>query len=219
VKIPTLHERKRGCGYRTPGGLYLMGPPPGEPCSLLPIELAVCPTCGSGFKPSRGWTWIEPDPITGPGPHQSDRHTKRCPLGEPGRMGDRAGLIWIGEQFYRTPAEFMREAADMGISRRIGGVPNDYVPGKTWVLLAHRKALIKGCQLAGQPGHGPEFNCHFCGGSGIVEAAGIFTAYRPTHIEYVVKGDEDEDTLRSLWKRGIKPVKVVPVEDQAALPA
>ena len=197
MKIPTLHERKRGCGYRTPGGLYLMGPPPGEPCSLLPIELAVCPTCGSGFKPSRGWTWIEPDPITGPGPHQSDRHTKRCPLGEPGRMGDRAGLIWIGEQFYKTPAEFMREAADMGISRRIGGVPNDYVPGKTWVLLAHRKALVKG----------------------IDEAAGIFTAYRPTHIEYVVKGDEDEDTLRSLWKRGIKPVKVVPVEDQAALPA
>ena len=33
-------------------------------CGLLPIELVRCPCCGGGVKPSRGFTWINPEALT-----------------------------------------------------------------------------------------------------------------------------------------------------------
>jgi len=52
----------------------------------------------------------------------------------------RAGLLWIGERFYRTPADFDREAKVLGISRRIAAVPRGFKLGD-WILLAHRKVM------------------------------------------------------------------------------
>src|SRR6185436_15208748 len=81
ASIRTSAEGARGCGYRAPGGKYLVSGAPSEACSKLPVELATCPCCGSGIKPSRAWTWITPGPLLDPGPHGSEQHDAVCPLG------------------------------------------------------------------------------------------------------------------------------------------
>jgi len=57
-EIEVRYESKRGCGWRKPGGLYLMADGPAELCGKLPIPLEICPSCGGGIKLSRGWTWV-----------------------------------------------------------------------------------------------------------------------------------------------------------------
>ena len=190
IEIATRVEARRGCGWRKPGGLYLIAGKPSEPCPLLPVALEVCPTCGEGIKPARSWTWVDADdlldlPLEHPGSTPAE-HTLLCPLGR--RLG-RAGLLWIGEAFYPTPRAFMEEAARMGISRRITAVPRDFQWGRTWVLCAHRSAIAPT-----EPGGDP--------------IAGVFTLFRPTAVEYVVRGDEDEQELERLVERGIQPVRV-----------
>jgi hypothetical protein len=187
----TVVEGARGCGYRKGGGLYLMAGEPNAPCSLLPLALEVCPTCGGGIKPARGWTWVDADGLLGlpRGAHPPTRHSKACPF--TGELGA-TGLIWIGAAFYSTPESFMREARRMGISRRITAVPKGLEVGETWVLLAHRNV--------------PEL--HADGDDDKVDAPGVFSAFKPERIEYVVKGDETEDELAALEKRGIEPVRV-----------
>jgi hypothetical protein len=56
-------EHKRGCGYRKPGGMYLVSLGIGRDCGKLPIPLTVCPCCGAGIKFSRGFTWISDEII------------------------------------------------------------------------------------------------------------------------------------------------------------
>lgn len=191
--IRTVVEGPRGCGYRHPGGLYLMAGAPSEPCPKLPINLTVCPTCGGGIKPARSWTWVDGDLLTDPGPHGNDRHSTACPLTD--GVGP-AGLIWVGEGFYPTPGAFLTEAAKLGISRRITTVPRDLEIGKTWVLLAHRRVL--------PPAH-----------AGGEKRPGIFSLFRPTRIEYVIRGNETDEELERLVARGIEPVRVKRAEKSA----
>ena len=47
--------------------------------------------------------------------------------------------------------------------------------------------------------------------------AAIFMVTRPTHIEYVVKGDETGEELEKLVKRGITPVQVKRLERQTSM--
>lgn len=194
--VPVVTEGRRGCGYRKPGGLYLMAGRPSEACELLPVELTVCPTCGEGVKHSRGWTWIDATKLLGlPIHHGSASHAKRCPFFSD--LG-RSGLIWVGQAFYETPEAFMREANSMGVSRRINTVPRDLEVGKTWVLLAHMAAWPPTLSdPKGKPG--------------------IFSAFKPKKIEYVVKGDEGEEELERLRERGIEPVEVRHADDQEEL--
>ena len=129
-------ESKRGCGFRKVGGLYLMGDKGGRPCGRMPLPLEVCPACGEGIKQSRGWTWIDPSKLFKgtecarplhlafvdlvlPGRPES---CASCPLHNLGEW-ERAGLLWIGSGFYPTPQHFMEEAKELGISKRISGVP------------------------------------------------------------------------------------------------
>lgn len=200
--MPTIHESHetaRGCGFRRGGGLYLVSGGLSEPCPKLPIELHVCPTCGGGVKQTRGFTWITPDPLLDPGPHGSEHHEVVCPLGTAidWSGGKRCGLIWIGESFYATPDAFMEEAGAMGVSRRISAVPREFVVGETWVALAHPKAI-----------HHPEDD---------EWRAGVFTFFRPSAIEYIVKGDETDEELERLEERGFRLVRVVRVGEQQAL--
>ena len=37
---------------------------------------------------------------------------------------------------------------------------------------------------------------------------GVFSAFKPTAVEYVVRGDETKEELETKVKRGITPVKV-----------
>lgn len=200
-------EAARGCGYRAPGGLYLVAPELTEACSRLPFVLDVCPTCGAGVKPARGWTWIVPADLLGLVTHGSSAHNLRCPLGTPGLVAGhggetvRSGLLWIGEKFYPTPHDFMDEAARMGISRRISAVPRGFVAGSTWVFLAHRKGA----------GGVPVF------GEDVEAKPAIVTAFQPTAIEYIVKGDESDEELAALEERGLSLVQVVRDTTQAEL--
>jgi hypothetical protein len=115
-------ESRRACGYRKVGGLYLCSGGLGAPCCKLPIPLQICPTCNGGIKQTRGFQWIDPAPWLRGACTDKDL----CPAANPETLGERVGLIWIGAQFYPTPASFMTEAEAMGVSRRITAVPRTF---------------------------------------------------------------------------------------------
>lgn len=195
-KVVYSVESKRGCGYRHPGkngvGIYLTSPAGGENCERLPWPLTVCPCCGGGIRPARGWTWVRPsllfpknqEPICtchgGAYHHSNLSHYRRCPVCNPdGVIGpDKdAGLIWIGEKFYPTPHDFLREGAEMGLSRKLSAIPNGFKLGETWVLLGYRKAI----QEPNSPQMGDE----------ITWVPGIFQVWRPTGLDLVINDPDD----------------------------
>lgn len=216
------YESERGCGYRKEGGLYMMGGQLALPCGRLPMEMTVCPTCNAGIKPTKGWTWINPQALFGiedSAMHVSSEqgciknqveikgkecgyvYCSSCYVGSP---PERAGLIWIGTAFYEDAAAFAAEAREMGISRRIPAVPNDFEAGKTVVYLGHRHGIQKQCDC--DPAERSE--CEECGGDGWYWVPAIFGAFVPTHIEKVVGEDVTEEEVEKLEKRGIVPVIV-----------
>lgn len=208
-EIHTSHESARGCGFRKPGGLYLVGGGFNKPCGLLPHPLKVCPTCGSGIKPTRGWTWVDAESLFGDrecsnmtqnGPNACDA----CPVMKTIAVDDRSGLLWIGGSYYESPGDFNREAAAMGISRRLSAVPKGFQPGKTIVLLAHRKAGDVECPEC----VGTGFGCEVCEGEGSIKGPAIFGAFIPTGLEYVVKGNEKAKVLQAMADREIRLVDV-----------
>jgi hypothetical protein len=199
--IETRYEHKRGCGYRQAGGIYLVAGALAKPCGKLPIPLTVCEYCGSGYKPARGWTWIKPEALIKGRKCDSPKECFECPLGP--NPPERAGLLWIGEKHYRTPDHFAREAVQMGISRRLNGIPRDLVVGETWVFCAHRKSNFVAANMPEAEGDQPE------------AVPAIFTAFRPSAIEYVVKGTETDGELRALVKRGFTLVDVKKLGDES----
>ena len=189
-----LHEKKRGCGYRKKGGLYLTGGSDFAACCKLPFPLTKCNCCGSGIKPTRGFTWINTDLFAGAG----CSGFSGCILAQ---RNKKIGLLWIGEKFYNHPQDFLREAHAIGISRRVSQLPKDVIPGETWIALAHRKghADIDGKGLLVQ----------FTGA--------VICVFKLRGVEYVIKGDEDPAELERMEKRGITPVDVRPDHEQLRL--
>lgn len=227
--VTVRNEPERGCGYRKAGGLYLVAGGAMSPCGKLPLRLDVCPCCGAGIKPARGWTWVSPaalfkgrvcsravEELLTREPIQVCRG---CMLSHP---VDRAGLLWIGERFYPTAAAFLQEAGRLGVSRRISQVPRDFVVGETWVLFAHRKGLAENCQVCGGKGWrwgGPAFPtggiekcervpCYDCLTTGSVHHPAIVGAFLPLAVEYVLRGDETEEELERLEARGLTLVRL-----------
>lgn len=208
--IQTRQDSKRGCGWRKPGGLYLVADGPSAPCGKLPIPLEICPTCSGGIHFSRSWTWVngtalaaqkecQPvrEAITKSGLSYTEFITSECslcPLGQP--LG-RCGLLWVGEKFYQRPEDWTGEAMTKGVSRRIPAVPRDFEVGKTWVLVAHKKCI-----------RNPD---------GTFTPA-IFHAFRPSAVEYVVKGDETDEEIDALVRRGLTPVVIERQEQAAEVP-
>lgn len=187
ITVPVLRESARGCGYRKPGGTYMVALDPATlgGCGRFPFPLEVCPCCHAGIKPSRGFQWVGKEII----PACSNavmRNPKVCGTCTLAIIPDRFGLIWVGEKFYPTPEAFLAEAATMGVSRRLAQVPKELVVGETVVLLAHRKAL----SALGK------------------SVPGVFAWFVPTAIQYVVRNDDSESKLKRLRKRGIDPVRV-----------
>src|SRR5215472_6604233 len=192
--ITNVVDSKRGCGWRQPGGMYLMSSGIGMSCNLLPHELHVCPTCGHGIRPTRGgWTWANPDAMMPHhGPDTSRRHAG-CPLNDLGLMGDKAGLMWIGGTYYPTPQAWLEEGKRMGFSRRVTGWPKGLVIGETWILTAHRKVHLGWTEGEDrQPLLGPA----------------VFHLWQATRVEYVVRGDEPDERLAYLEERGLTLVRV-----------
>ena len=208
-------EPKRGCGYRKIGGLYLVSGGSGMPCDRLPLVLDVCP-CSHGFKQSRGWTWVEVNGLVG-GVHRDCQDPFPCPLCMATSEMGKAGLLWIGEKFYKTPADFDREGAQLGISRRISAIPRGFRVGETWVLLAHPKTVRAGCTACGTKGYlgevGVQEVCTGCEGKGHKFLAGIFKVWRPERIEKILpESMRGSGKARELEEKGITPV-FVPDDD------
>lgn len=180
-------EPRRGCGYRKIGGLYLVSGPQGMPCDRLPYPLEVCPTCNQGIKQARGWTWVDVKALVRDAHmvcHDFDQML--CPMCAP--LQERAGLLWIGERFYPTVETFNWEVVKLGISRRIRVIPRGFEIGKTWILLAHPKAVQQ------------KFN---------VQDPGIFKAWRPSRIEKILpESKRGSEEVAELEKKGIFPVFV-----------
>lgn len=187
---PTLIESARGCGYRKPGGLYLVSGKVSAPCGRLPIPLTVCPTCHAGIHFSRGFTWVGRALIDTVNLCKFNG-CDTCELNNLNR--EKYGLMWVGQKFYPEPKDFIREGMMQGVSKRISAVPNEFKLGEDWILLAHLKCIKLDYEVNGEPAY----------------QAGIFTAFKPERIEYVLKGDETLEELQNLEKRGITPVNVM----------
>lgn len=204
-------EAKRGCGYRKIGGLYLVSDAGGIACDRLPIPLTVCPTCSHGFKQSRGFTWVDINGLVG-GVHRDCQDEFACPLCMATSEMGKCGLLWIGEKFYKTPADFERESNSLGISRRIAALPRGFKVGETWILLAHPKTVpcnlcsATGLTDAGHPGYRSEV-CEACHGTGKV--AGIFKVWQPKRLEKILpESARGSAEVQDLTEKGITPVFV-----------
>lgn len=168
-------------------------------CNKLPIQLVVCPCCNQGIKPSRSGGWIDSKFVLNAPCFGSDKNCGTCGMSDPKRLGDRLWNIWIGESFYPTPEDFVKESMQpgpdgrpMGVSRRVNSIPKGFTIGETWVSLSHRF-----CKTGTTAEGLPELN------------PGIFQVWRPSFIEYVVKGTETDEELDRLEKRGFTLIKVV----------
>jgi len=225
-------EKVRGCGHRKPAkdgvGIYLVGPSVGAPCGRLPFELPLCPTCGGGVHPARGWQWFEPKAffekegvgiakrltIVRDRCREAVEVCERCPVGLAVPEG-KHGLIWIGETHYPTPDVYLEEARQMGVSRKIKAVPKGFELGRTVVYLAHRKAVPKGTIPEVPPdadGKGRPAEERF--------APGIFSVFRPTGIDLVIDDEKNvpEKALKLAEQHGARIVKVVPEDPGAPFP-
>lgn len=194
-----MGERKRGCGFRKIGGLYLVTDGPGYPCPVLPYALDVCPVCSAGVKFCRGWTWLSRSFFVLPTDVcQKCRLDGFCGLTD--KATDKLGLLWVGKSHYGSTGEFDAEAEEMGISRRIKAIPKGFKLGSTWVALAHieavRKSVDKDLVLPGV--------------ERFENAPGVFRVFKPARIEFIVtkKMLRDPAVLAKIEKTGVTPVVV-----------
>jgi hypothetical protein len=201
-------EAKRWCGYRHVGGLYLCGEYISVPCDRLPYPLDICPTCGGGIKVSRGFTKINPLQLFGKHDGCTDRF-RPCYVCDP--KDELAFIMGVGEKYYKTPGDFLAEAHDLGVSKRIPFIPKEMELGKTIVYLAHPKA----CQVKESAGlkkalailNGDEPRQRLLDCETVEYKLGIFSAFIPRRVEKLIwERDATPDELEGLKKRGITPV-------------
>lgn len=202
--VRVSYEQARGCGYRKPGGLYMVSGALTRPCGKLPIPLHVCPTCGGGVKATRSYQWIMPRLLFSGVECRDKDHVVAAPLPLAGlspcrdclcgmAMPERGGLLWVGGAYYKTPEDFMREARVQGVSRRISALPKGFAVGETVVYLAHRQVPTGRLEKFGQE---------------VEKGPAVFSAFVPRAVEYVVKGTETVEELERFEKRGIELVDV-----------
>jgi hypothetical protein len=133
-----------------------------------------------------------------------------------------AYMMSVGKKFYPHTGDFMKEAIAQGISKRIAALPRDFKVGESVVALAHHEAVLVNHEelvVEYSVDKNPEsmfFNEEVTAAHKEEKptwAPGIFTLFKPDRIEYVVKGDETDEFIERLLKRGITPVNVIHAED------
>lgn len=113
-------------------------------------------------------------------------------------------LMWVGAKFY-SPEEFVKEAQEMGVSKRIGEIPKGLKLGETWVLLAHRKVAFYNNSIK-DPKVGLRFEPDY--------KPAIFYAFQPQRIELLIwESDATPQRLEELKKKDITPV-IVPDKER-----
>ena len=91
-----------------------------------------------------------------------------CAMFQPANRG---WMMWVGNDQY-TPTEFLTEAQQQGISKRIVFPPAALVFGLDVVYLAHKKAVVE--MVDDRP----------------VASPGIFATFVPSHLDFLVGEDE-----------------------------
>jgi hypothetical protein len=203
-------EAKRGCGYRKAGGLYIVAGGVGEACERLPVPIIACPTCDQHVKQSRGFQWHKPGfLLAGAKPCQHvSGHCHRCAVCCPELIernavpSDKVGLIWVGEQFYPTPDDWAKEACKLGVSRRVSAIPKGLVVGRTWVLVAHPKAIAEQVKVKKEGELAETEDTKY--------TPAIFQAFVPERIELIVTPSmkKQEWVKELVEKQGVTLVEV-----------
>lgn len=204
--MPTIHTRiepARGCGYRKPGGFYLVLDGKGIECGLLPLEVR------PEIKTSRAPSWRTSEAAIGKaqdrrcrleGNDDPEHQCKGCWLKDLPNE-ELVLLTFIGMKYYRSVKHFESEAGRIGISRRI---PPSLVPkitvGKTAVLMAHRESS-----------HIPDDK------EGFKAIREVFSAFKPQRIEYIITGAETPQELEELEAQGITLIRVTKQGDTPQL--
>lgn len=192
-------EKKRGCGYRKVGGLYLCGGGIPTTCDRLPLPLEPCPVCAERPRFTRSIERIVPRRLWG-----SHGATCSCPTGDNCPVcwppGD-GWLMWVGESY--TPESFIREALDMGISKRIPALPVEMKLHQDWVYLAYAKLLPKKGKDMLLPFGGEESRRYGF-------KPGVFYVFRAQRLELIVTETQaqDEEAMKELKRKNIHPVAV-----------
>jgi predicted nucleic acid-binding Zn ribbon protein len=192
-----LVEGRREDGYRMAGGLFLFagGDTIMAPCKKLPVIMERGPVCGGGINPTGEFQWVDGNKLVASRKctEENPKACEACPMGRERPELARAGLLWIGEGFYKTSQDWIEEAKKMGASLRIAAVPCGFEVGKTWVFVAHRKVFFATCD-----------------GTGKKAVPAIFHAFRPTEVQYITRGTDTKAELEAIEARGITPIKYVP---------
>jgi hypothetical protein len=147
---------------------------------------------------------------------------------------DVAYIMIVGENFYATPDDFVREALAQGVSKRVSHIPEKLQVGITPVYLAHNKAIVESVA----PGNAelPEAidagkktskaekakaQSRMLDAERTVKHPAIFAMFTPRRIEKIVgkplfmteeQQVEFDKELARLVKQGITPV-IVPADD------
>jgi len=195
-------KTKRGCGYVQVGATYLVCDALQTICDRMPFELPTCPVCGEHIRFSRSIQKLNPLKLF-------DKHgkgckcPKRCPACYP--KDEVAALMWVGDKFY-TPEEFVEEARKIGVSKRIANAPSFVELGKTWIFLAHKKAIKAVDAEAGNSGL-------FAGDGELIDKPGIIMAFQPQRIEKVVKESDLESDPEMVKRYEEKEIDLLAVPD------
>jgi len=221
-------EPIRKCGYRKVGGIYVCGSGMAVPCDLLPLPITPCPTCHFTIPFTRGFLWIHRDYLS----YRSEGHyyskdgckcSKFCPICYPHQniLQDEAMLMWVGSKFY-SPESFVKEAMEMGVSKRIAEIPKGLILGATWVLLAHSKVPFdvgrEGTKVYVNVAEGSQpvikegvvvSERNILKNSEPVYKPAIFYAFRPTKLEFLIwQSEATAKRLDELKTKGLTPVIV-----------
>lgn len=120
----------------------------------------------------------------------------------------------VGEKYYKTPGDFLEEAHQLGISKRIPFIPKELELGKTVIYLAHPKACEVREPVARQQAmailDGSEAKQpRLVDTEKVEKRLGIFTAFIPRKVEKLVwESEATTEELGKLERRGITPVVV-----------
>ncbi len=186
-------DSKRKCGFKKIGGTYIVNDAIDYfSCIALPYNVGICPCCFEGFKFSRSFKWFIPNKLfTDINETCSGFIENACPIKNncPLKLKEKSGILWVGKQFY-SPEEFIKEAKELGVSKRIAAVPNGFEIGKTWVFLAHQNA-----------GRDPKTN---------KRVPALFYVFKPTRIEKIVSETQfrNREEMDKLKAKGIIPIVV-----------
>jgi hypothetical protein len=202
-------EKARLNGYRIPGQLYLVGTLVNYQCCKIPLELSkdIIPKLGLLPVPMSIKEKELPyhDCIAVPVCHQDS-----CAIFSQKKF---CGMMWVNEKDYPGAAFFVSEARTQPIQMRIKHLSCNIQIGASWVLLAHRKAIVDYSDGAGgwineETGQAE---------TAIKYKPGMFTMFRVDAVEYLVTEKDLQGSavkyLYDMQKGGVTLVKVTQETD------